>query len=323
MVNPREGAPSPRLRREGRGEGRPQALSEKLPLNPTFSPSQGAMRRRGPILNLWHGILPAALLMLVFFAVPIAHTIGLSFQADGVTGPTLANYVSFFSEPRLVGALGRTLLLALLVVAISTIIAYPLAHFLVFEVSANRRVALLFLLVAPFWTSFTIRAFSWQLVLSDSGVITWLIERLTGLPVALGFLYTFAASVFGLTLFGIMLITLMLFSVMITIDLRLIEANAALGGSRWTAFREVILPLSLPGWMIGAALTYIIAVGDYAVPALLGGGFRPVLAQVMLSVLKGTYDLPMAATFASILVFVIVIGSAPLLLLIRQVRLQG
>ncbi len=278
---------------------------------------------KAPVVNLWHGILPAVTLMLLFFAAPIAYTIGLSFEADGVAGPTLRNYLSFFAEPRLVAALGRTLLLALGVVAISSLIAYPLAYFLVFAVSARVRVMLLFLLVAPFWTSFTIRAFSWQLVLSDSGVLTWLIERLTGRSVALGFLYTMPASIFGLTLFGVMLITLMLFSVMITIDRRLIEANAVLNGTAWSAFREVVLPLSLPGWMIGAVLTYIIAVGDYAVPALLGGGFRPVLAQVMLSVLKGTYDLPMAATFATILVLVILAGAAPMLLLVRQVRLQG
>ena len=129
---------------------------------------------RSPIVNLWHGILPAVLLMLLFFAAPIAYTIGLSFEADGVAGPTLQNYISFFAEPRLVAALGRTLWLALAVVAISSLIAYPLAYFLVFAVSPRVRVMLLFLLVAPFWTSFTIRAFSWQLVLSDSGVITWL-----------------------------------------------------------------------------------------------------------------------------------------------------
>jgi putrescine transport system permease protein len=79
----------------------------------------------------------------------------------------------------------------------------------------------------------------------------------------------------------------------------------------------------LPGWIIGASLPFILAIGDYAVPSLLGGGFKPVLAQVMLSVLKGTYDLPMAATFASVLVFVIVVCVAPMLLLVRGTRLQG
>ncbi len=276
-----------------------------------------------PVSNPWIGVLPALLLMAAFFAVPILYTIGLSFSSEAQEGLTLDNYRAFFVEARLVDALLRTLILAVSVVVLSTLVAYPLAYFLAFVVPAGWRSVCLFLLVAPFWTSFTIRAFSWQLVLSDSGVIAWLIGKGTGLSVSLGFLYTLAASIFGLSLFGVMLITLMTYSVMVTIDRRLIEANIVLGGSGWTAFREVVLPLSLPGWMIGAVLTFIIAVGDYAVPALLGGGFKPVLAQVMLSVLKGTYDLPTAATFASILVMLIVAGSTPLLLLVRGVRLQG
>lgn len=271
---------------------------------------------------LWAGILPALMLLTALFAIPIGFTIALSFQGTAEQGAGLANYYLFFSEARLTDALLRSVLLAVLVVLISSIIAYPLAYFLVFRVHARWRLMLLFLLIAPFWTSFTVRAFSWQLVLADSGVIVWLIEKMTGLSITLGFLYTMAASIFGLSLFGVMLLTLMLFSVMITIDQRLIEANSALGGSQWHAFREIILPLSLPGWAIGAVLTYIIAIGDYAVPTLLGGGFKPVLAQVMLSVVKGTYDLPMAATFATILVLLIVIGSLPILLLVRHVRLQ-
>lgn len=276
-----------------------------------------------PVSNPWAGILPAILLMAGFFALPILYTVGLSFSSDAQQGFTLDNYRTFFAEARLVDALSRTLILGLSVVAISSLLAFPVAYFLAFVVAPAWRVVCLFILVAPFWTSFTIRAFSWQLVLSDTGVIAWLAGEITGLTVSLGFLYTMAASVFGLSLFGVMLITLMIYSVMITIDRRLIEANTVLGGTGWSAFREVILPLSLPGWMIGAVLTFIISVGDYAVPALLGGGFKPVLAQVMLSVLKGTYDLPTAATFASILVLLILAACTPLLLVVRSVRLQG
>lgn len=276
-----------------------------------------------PVSNPWVGVLPAILLMAGFFAVPIVYTMGLSFSSDAHQGFTLDNYRTFFAEDRLFDALLRTLILGLSVVAISSLIAFPIAYYLAFVVTPAWRAVCLFVLVAPFWTSFTIRAFSWQLVLSDTGVIAWLAGMLTGLSISLGFLYTMAASIFGLSLFGVMLITLMIYSVMITIDRRLIEANTVLGGSGWSAFREVILPLSLPGWMIGAVLTFIIAVGDYAVPALLGGGFKPVLAQVMLSVLKGTYDLPTAATFASILVVLILAACTPLLLVVRSVRLQG
>ena len=278
---------------------------------------------RSPVANLWQGILPAMLLMAGFFLLPILYTLGLSLTAEGTSGLTLANYRTFAGEATLTDALLRSLILALSVVIIATVLAWPLAWYLAFCVSDRRRVLLLFVLVAPFWTSFTIRAFSWQMVLADSGIVGAGLRNLTGSDFSLGFLYSLPASIFGLKLFGIMLITLMIYSSMITIDRRLIEANAVLGGTGWTAFREVVLPLALPGWIIGAALTFIVAVGDYAVPTLLGGGLQPVLAQVMLSVLKGTYDLPMAATLASVLVIVILLCVAPLLLLVRGTRLQS
>ena len=279
--------------------------------------------RRPPVINLWHGILPAVILMAGFFIVPIAYTVGLSFVGADGSGLTLSNYATFFANDRFTDALARSVGMALTVVVLSSIIAYPLAYFLTYLVSEKRRVLLLFVLIAPFWTSFTIRAFSWQLVLSDSGVIAHFLEKLWGGPVALGFLYTMGASIFGLTLFGIMLITLMIFSVMVTIDRRLLEASLDLGGGAWRGFWEIVFPLSLPGWVIGAVLTFIICVGDYAVPALLGGGFNPVLAQLMLSTLKGTYDLSMAATFAVVLVCVVLAATLPLALIRNQVRLQS
>ena len=276
-----------------------------------------------PVTNLWYGIVPAVLLVVGFFAVPIVFMIGISFTAADTEGPTLANYAEFLANDRFTDALGRSVMVAVSAVALASIVAFPLAWFLAFATPPRRRFLLLFLLVAPFWTSFTIRAFSWQLVLSDNGVIAYWLGKILGGPVALGFLYSMAASIFGLTLFGIMLITLTIFSVMVTIDAALLEANRDLGGGAWTGFREIVLPLSIPGWIVGAVLTFIVCVGDYAVPTLLGGGFKPVLAQMMLSTLKGTYDLPMAATLAAVLMTVVVLAAAPLALIRNQVRMMG
>ena len=72
------------------------------------------------------------------------------------------------------------------------------------------------------------------------------------------------------------------------------------------------MPLAAPGWAVGVTLTFVISLGDYAVPTLLGGGLKPVLAQLMLSTVKGTYDLPAAATMAMLLVLVILMAAIPL-----------
>lgn len=264
---------------------------------------------RAPIGNPWPALVPAVLLAAAFFLLPIANMVRLSLTTPDGIG--LANYAAFFEQAHMVDALRRSLRLALAATLVSALLAWPLAVFLAFCVPVRWRLVALLALLAPFWTSFTIRAFSWQLVLSDNGVIAWALTQLVGQPVTLGFLYTMGASVLGLALFGTMLTTLTLFGAMTAIDRRLIEACASLGGGRWAVFRDVIVPLALPGWLVGVTLTFIICVGDYAVPTLLGGGLKPVLAQMMLSTVKGTYDLPAAAAMAVLLTSVVALAALP------------
>lgn len=276
-----------------------------------------AARRPAPMGNPWIGAVPAVLLAAAFFVAPVLNMVWLSVTSPegGLTG---AHYANFFQTPHLVDALLRSLTLAAAVTVLSSIFAWPLAFFVAFVVAPRWRLAVLLLLIAPFWTSFTIRAFSWQLVLSDNGVIAWALGKLFGQPVPLGVLYTMAASIFGLVLFGIMLTTLTLYSAMAAIDRRLIEASGSLGASPWGVFRDVVAPLAAPGWAAGALLTFIIAVGDYAVPTLLGGGLQPVLAQLLLSTVKGTYDLHTASTIAVVLAGVVVLATIPLGLIARR-----
>ena len=261
-------------------------------------------------------LLPAVLLTSAFFLLPLANMVRLSLITPDGLG--LGNYIAFFEQAHQADALWRSMQLAVTATAISALVAWPLAFFVAFCVAERWRYMMLLILLAPFWTSFTIRAFSWQLVLSDNGVLAWALSSLWGASVSLGFLYTMAASVFGLTLFGTMLTTLTLFGALVSIDRRLIEASASLGAGPWAVFRDVIFPLARQGWLVGATLTFIICVGDYAVPTLLGGGLKPVLAQIMLSIVKGTYDLSTAATMAVILSAVVLIPLMPLLLLSRK-----
>ena len=89
-------------------------------------------------------------------------------------------------------------------------------------------------------------------------------------------------------------------------------------------FRDIIFPLGLPGWIAGIFLSFIVCVGDYAVPTLLGGGLKPVLAQIMLSILKGTYDLSQAATIAIILAMTVIMCGLPLIIygMLRRKRVS-
>lgn len=269
-------------------------------------------RRRDPGGNPWGGLVPALVLICVFFLLPTLNLVRLSLTTPDGYG--VDNFEAFFATAHLVDALTRSIFLATTATLLSSLLAWPLAFYISFVLPPRWRVFGLLVLIAPFWTSFTIRAFSWQLVLSDNGIIAWFLSLLVGAPVQLGFLYTMGASVLGLTLFGVMLTTLTLFSAMTAIDHRLIEASASLGARPGTVFRDIILPLAAPGWAVGATLTFIICVGDYAVPTLLGGGLKPVLAQIMLTTVKGTYDLPAAAAMAMVLAGVVLLAVLPVLL---------
>lgn len=265
--------------------------------------------------NPWVTMLPAVLLTAAFFLLPFANMVRLSLStADGLG---LDNYLAFFAQAHQADALVRSIQLALMATGISALVAWPLAFFVAFCVPPRWRYMALLVLLAPFWTSFTIRAFSWQLVLSDNGVLAWALTNIWGAPVSLGVLYTMSASVFGLALFGTMLTTLTLFGALTAIDRRLIEASVSLGASPFAVFRDVIFPLARQGWLVGITLTFIICVGDYAVPTLLGGGLKPVLAQIMLSTVKGTYDLQSAATMAMLLCLVVALTLLPLAWLSR------
>ena len=264
----------------------------------------------------WVVLLPAVLLTTMFFLLPLANMVRLSLITPDGLG--LGNYFAFFEQAHQADALWRSLFLAVTATGFSASLAWPLAFFVAFCVAERWRYLMLLVLLAPFWTSFTIRAFSWQLVLSDNGVLAWIVSGLWGAPLSLGFLYTMAASVFGLALFGTMLTTLTLFGALVSIDRRLIEASASLGAGPWAMFRDVIFPLARQGWLVGATLTFIVCVGDYAVPTLLGGGLKPVLAQIMLSTVKGTYDLPTAATMAVVLSSVVLMTLLPLFLVNKR-----
>ncbi|MFQ3622731.1 MAG: ABC transporter permease [Acetobacteraceae bacterium] len=278
--------------------------------------------RAMPMGNPWFFIIPAGLVLVVFFVVPFLMTLAYSvvddteFASGRPLSLTLDHYRTVLGEPYFFGAYLRTLLMGFAPVIAGTLVAYPVAYFLVFGVTPAWRRLLLFLLIAPFWTSFTVRAFSWQLILSDQGMLGWTIRTL-GLGEAAQFMHSTPAALLGLSLFTAALLTLTLYTTLETLDPRWIEAAEDLGASKTEAFRYVILPLSLPGWMVGALLGFIVCVGDYAVPQLLGSSFEPVVAQLMENSVRATLNLPVAAVYAVILVVTIVVVAAPTLRLLR------
>lgn len=272
--------------------------------------------------NPWLGIVPALLYLLLFYVAPLIYLLLASFRVtEGVglefsSSWTLINYRDFLASEASWAAYRRSFGISAAVVCLSILLAYPLAYSIAFLVPARFRYVTLLLIIAPFWTSFVIRAFAWQLLLSDSGPLNALLSQVGLSPLKV--LYTHTATIIGLSVFGTMLITLNLYAVMESINPNLLAAAADLGAQRWQTFREVILPLSLPGMTLGAMLTFIITFGDFVAPSLLGGGVRTVLAQAMVGAVTTNFNIPRAATYAVVMLLTILIVIAPLLRYTRR-----
>jgi spermidine/putrescine transport system permease protein len=262
----------------------------------------GARRdaRRGLALAL-----PATLWTTLLFVLPCgAIALWSFFQRDGgqlVTTPTLANYRRFLEQESLRLALWNSLEVGLLVTVLSVVLAYPLAYVIAQRIPRERQRFWLMLAVLPFWTSYVVRSYAWLLVLAPDGVIN---RSLVGLglsaqPLALSF--SQGATVLGFVHFFVMLCTLTIYASLVRIDPRLRAAAADLGASAWQTFVRITLPLSAPGVAAAAFLTFVLCIGDYVTPQILGGNTELLLPQAILMQINRRADIPMAAALSMLL----------------------
>lgn len=277
-----------------------------------------------PMGNPWWGLLPVVGYLGLMYVVPLSYLVLASFRQTQGSGLeftpvwTLDHYEEFLGSASSGMTYLRSLGIALATVGVSILLGYPMAYTLTFIVPKTRRRILLFLMVAPFWTSFVIRAFAWQLLLADRGLLNAGLERLGFRAVKI--LYTPTATLCGLAVFGTMLMTLNLYSVMESIHPHWLAAAADLGARRWQAFWQVIVPLSIPGLGIGSVLTFILAFGDYVVPSLLGGGMQTVLSQAMVGAITTNFNIPRAATYAVVMLVTMMAVTLPVLKLSRTAQ---
>jgi spermidine/putrescine transport system permease protein len=188
---------------------------------------------------------------------------------------------------------------------LSVLLAYPLAYVIANRISPHRQRLWLMLAVLPFWTSYVVRSYAWLLVLAPEGVVNRFLTA-TGLvaePLALSF--NRGATVLGFVHFFVMLCTLTIYASLVRIDPKLRRAAADLGASPLQTFLRVTLPLSMPGVAAGAFLTFVIAVGDYVTPQILGGNTELLLPQVILLQINRRADIPMASALSMMLMFLV------------------
>lgn len=257
-------------------------------------------------------VAPALLWVLAFFVIPFAVMAVLSLaRMEGraiVQGLYPDNYVRFFSDPSLFKGLIVSLEITAIVTVISILLAYPLAWIIAMRVPAKWQRLALMLAVLPFWTSYVVRSYAWLLVLGQNGVINKTLLALGAIAEPLQIASTRTATVIGFVHFFVMLLTLTIYSNLVQLSPNYARAAADLGASAFATFRHVILPLTLPGVITGAFLTFVLCIGDYITPQILGGNNELTLPQLIMLQLGRRGDFPMASAMSIILMAVVTLA---------------
>jgi len=256
----------------------------------------------------WASVTPALLWTLVFFAVPFAAMGVASLFPEGAPGFSFANYTQFFTNPSYWLALVNSLEVTAIVTVVSILLAYPFAWILAFVVPERWQRLALMLAVLPFWTSYVVRSYSWLLVLAEKGALNnaLLQSGLLSDPVQLA--NTRTATIIGFVHFFVMLLTLTIYANLKQLSPNYRKAAADLGAGPIRSFIHVILPLTLPGIMVGAFLTFVLAIGDYITPQILGGNNELLLPQLIMMQIGRRGDFASASALSIILMLVVSIA---------------
>ncbi len=219
----------------------------------------------------WLLLAPAGLWFLTMLVVPLTVVLIFSFGERGPAGgyAPAFTFEQYANLPARWTAFRNTLTMAPIGTIAALLIAYPLAYFLAVRVNPKWKTILLVLVIVPFWTSILIRSYAWIFILGGRGIpalLGWVgMEdvRLINTPfsVLLGIVYGY--------------LPLMVFPIYVSLDRldkRLLEASSDLGARPWRTFRQITLPLSIPGIATGCLLVFILLMGEFLIPALLGGG---------------------------------------------------
>jgi spermidine/putrescine transport system permease protein len=239
---------------------------------------------------LWVGIF-----LLLPYALMLVHSLWLVRDGFIVHDWNLQNYATLFTNPVYLQVLLRTMRIAASVTVCSLLLGYPLAYYLSFH-SGARKELLYQLVIVPLWVSYLVRGYAWKTILGSDGVLNGFLQYLHITHGPVGFLlYSPFAVVLMLTHIYTPFVFLPIYAALETIPRPLVEASQDLGASPGKTFLRVILPLSIPGLLAGATFAFVLSLGDFLAPLLVGGASGTMIANVVQSLFGAAYDWPLGA----------------------------
>jgi putrescine transport system permease protein len=269
-------------------------------------------------------ILAPALWLTIFFLIPLAivfqislsvkqfgqppYSSLLTFGEDGTVQLTLhlSNFLFLLSDNLYINAYLNSIKVALISTIIALFIGYPMAYFIARAPERWRNI-LLMLIILPFWTSFLLRVYAWIGFMKGNGVINNTLIGLGLIDQPLVMMQTDFAVYVGIVYTYLPFMILPLYANLVKLDQSLLEASADLGARPFRTFLSITLPLSMPGVIAGSLLVFIPAIGEFVIPALLGGPGTLMIGRVLWDEFFANRDWPVAAAVAFAMLLVVVI----------------
>ncbi len=226
--------------------------------------------------TLFFFLTPVILWLFLMIVLPHIDLLIMSFRMENDAGEmvwSLSNYISFFEEPIYWLTFARTAVYAILVTCLTFIIALPLAFYITKVVAPRYQGFLTLLLLLPFWVSELVRVYGWMILLRESGVINHFLIKTGILNQPVEMLYNDVSMVLGLIYTSMLFMVVPLISVLDSLDNSLIEAAYDLGANMWTILFKIIIPHAKPGIVSGSIVVFMLTLGNYLTPNLMGGKY--------------------------------------------------
>ncbi len=251
-------------------------------------------------------LAPTTAWFLILLVMPLVVVVIFSFGARAPMGGYAAAFTfdQYANLPARLTAFKNTMTFAPLGTLLSLLVAYPLAYYLAVKVGSRWKLLLLVLVIVPFWTSLLIRTYAWIFILGGRGIPA-LLEFIGMESVRL--INTPGAVMVGIVYGYLPLMVFPIFVSLEKLDKRLLEASSDLGGSPFGTFLQVTLPLSMPGVATGCMLVFILLMGEFLIPAFLGGGKVFFIGNALVDLFLQSRNWPFGSAVAVTLVIIMLI----------------
>ena len=261
--------------------------------------------------------------LLVFFLIPFLVVLKISVAepliarppysplfVDGPDGwsikATLSNYAYLFEDSLYIKAYWSSIKIAFFSTIFTLLVGYPMAYYIA-RSEEPKRSLLLLLIVLPFWTSFLLRVYAWIGILKTNGILNAALMKIGVISEPLIILQTDIAVYIGVVYTYLPFMILPLYANLVKLDGSLLEASADLGAGPVSTFFRITLPLSLPGIIAGSMLVFIPVIGEYVIPALLGGPDTLMIGKVLWTEFFNNRDWPVASAVAIAMLIAVVV----------------